>query len=135
LHPILFIQELQAIKLKQDNSNYINQVKFIKLLHDDCHKQVVLISESRGDSNRCTPCRRKLHQHATWFPHSIHVWHSTIHISCGPHIASFREIIKSDGQSHAPEKRAPDTIHSMPADRPVGPYPVSLPSQPLEQWG
>jgi hypothetical protein len=31
-------------------------------------------------------------------------------------------------------KRAPDTIHSMPTDRSVGPYPVSLPSQPMNQW-
>jgi hypothetical protein len=29
LHPILFIQELQAIKFKQDNSNYITQVEFM----------------------------------------------------------------------------------------------------------
>jgi hypothetical protein len=38
VHPILLIQELQAIKSKQDNNNYIKQVKSIKLLCDDCHK-------------------------------------------------------------------------------------------------
>jgi hypothetical protein len=32
-------------------------------------------------------------------------------------------------------KRAPDTIHSTTADRSVGPYPVSLPRQPMKQWG
>jgi hypothetical protein len=31
-------------------------------------------------------------------------------------------------------KRAPVTIHSTPAVRSVGPYPVSLPSQPMKQW-
>jgi hypothetical protein len=31
-------------------------------------------------------------------------------------------------------KGAPDTIHSTPADRSAGPYPVSLPSQPMKQW-
>jgi hypothetical protein len=31
-------------------------------------------------------------------------------------------------------KRAPDTIHSTPTDRSVGPYPVSLPIQPMKQW-
>jgi hypothetical protein len=31
-------------------------------------------------------------------------------------------------------KGAPDTIHSTPADRPAGLYPVSLPSQPMKQW-
>jgi hypothetical protein len=34
----------------------------------------------------------------------------------------------------APEKRAPDTIYSTMADRSVGPYPISLSSQPLKQW-
>jgi hypothetical protein len=30
----------------------------------------LLISESRGDSNRCTPCRGKPDQHATYASHS-----------------------------------------------------------------
>jgi hypothetical protein len=34
-----------------------------------------------------------------------------------------------------PRKRAPDIILSTPADRSVGPYPASLPSQPMKQWG
>jgi hypothetical protein len=41
VHPILLIQVLQAIKLKQDNNGYINQVDLIRLLRDDCHKQAV----------------------------------------------------------------------------------------------
>jgi hypothetical protein len=32
-------------------------------------------------------------------------------------------------------KRAPNTIHSAPADRSTGPYPASLLSQPMKQWG
>jgi hypothetical protein len=28
----------QVIKLKQHNINYINQIRFIKLLRDDCQK-------------------------------------------------------------------------------------------------
>jgi hypothetical protein len=32
-------------------------------------------------------------------------------------------------------KRTPDTIHNTTADRSVGPYPVSLPIQPMKQWG
>jgi hypothetical protein len=31
-------------------------------------------------------------------------------------------------------KRAPNTTHSTPADQSVGPYPVSLQSQPIKQW-
>jgi hypothetical protein len=64
LHSILLIQELQAIKFEHHNSDYINQIELIELLRDDCHKQAALISESRGDSNRCTPCRVKPDQHA-----------------------------------------------------------------------
>jgi hypothetical protein len=37
-------------------------------------------------------------------------------------------------ESLLPRKRAPDTIPSTPADRSIGPYPVSLPSQPMKQW-
>jgi hypothetical protein len=32
-------------------------------------------------------------------------------------------------------KRAPETIHNMPADRSTSLYPVSLPGQLLKQWG
>jgi hypothetical protein len=32
-------------------------------------------------------------------------------------------------------KRAHDTIHNMSADWSTGPYPVSLPSQPMKKWG
>jgi hypothetical protein len=37
-------------------------------------------------------------------------------------------------ESLLPRKRAPDIIHSTPTDRSAGPYPVSLPSQPMKQW-
>jgi hypothetical protein len=37
-------------------------------------------------------------------------------------------------ESLLPRKRALDTIHSTPADRSAGPYPVSLPNQPMKQW-
>jgi hypothetical protein len=48
VHPILLIQELQAITFKQDNNSYINHVELIRLLRDDCHKQAVThIRESR----------------------------------------------------------------------------------------
>jgi hypothetical protein len=34
-----------------------------------------------------------------------------------------------------PRKWAANTIHNTPTDRSMGPYPVSLPSQPMKQWG
>jgi hypothetical protein len=53
----------------------------------------LLISESRDDSNRCTLCRRKSDQHVTCFPRLVRVWFKIIHISCGPHIATFCTVI------------------------------------------
>jgi hypothetical protein len=60
----------------------------------------LLISEGRGDSNRCTPCREKPDQHATRFPHSVHVWSKTIRISRGPHIATLHETPTDLDRSH-----------------------------------
>jgi hypothetical protein len=61
---------------------------------------VILISESYGNSNWCTPCRGKPNQHATRIPCSVRVWSQTIRISCGQCIATFHEVVNSDGQSH-----------------------------------
>jgi hypothetical protein len=48
-------------------------------------------------------------------------------------------ILRSHQQSWAgllfSRKRTPDIIHSTPVDRSVDPYPVSLLSQPMKQWG
>jgi hypothetical protein len=55
-------------------------IKFINLLRDDCHKQVVLISESRGDSNRCTRCREN--------PINMsHAFHALFAYGLGPYIS------------------------------------------------
>jgi hypothetical protein len=50
--------------------------------------------------NRYTPCRGKLNQHATRFPHSVHVWPSTIRISWGPRIATFHDVTNRVGWMH-----------------------------------
>jgi hypothetical protein len=42
----------------------------------------------------------KPYQHATHIPHSVHVWSQTKCISRDQHIATFREVINSGGQSH-----------------------------------
>jgi hypothetical protein len=60
----------------------------------------LLISESRGDSNRCTPCREKPDQHVTCFPRSVHGWSMTIRISRGPNIATFHTVINRFEQIH-----------------------------------
>jgi hypothetical protein len=127
VQPTLIIQELQTIKLKQQTSITLIKLDSLSYLCDDCHKQAVLISESRDDLNRCTPCRGKPDQHATCFPHSVHVWPSTIRISRGPRIATFHIAVNIFEQIHCPpSRRAPDTIHNTMADRSAGPYPTSL---------
>jgi hypothetical protein len=60
----------------------------------------LLISESHGDSNRCTPYRGKSNQHATHFPRSVRVWSKIIRISCGRHIATFRTVVNRFEQIH-----------------------------------
>jgi hypothetical protein len=60
----------------------------------------LIISESRDDSNRCTPCRGKPNQHATRIPRSVCVWSRTICISRGPHIATLCEVINRVEQGH-----------------------------------
>jgi hypothetical protein len=58
------------------------------------------MSESRGDSNWCTPCMGKPDQHATRFPRSVHVWSMTIRISHGPHIVTFHTVVNRFEQTH-----------------------------------
>jgi hypothetical protein len=65
----------------------------------------LLTFESLDDSNRCTPCRGKPDQHVTRFPRLVHVWFTTIHISCGPHIATLRETPTTLDRVTAPEKK------------------------------
>jgi hypothetical protein len=60
----------------------------------------LLISESRDDSNRCTPCRGKPDQHATCFSRSVRIWSMTIRISRGPYIATFYTVINRFEQIH-----------------------------------
>jgi hypothetical protein len=72
----------------------------LSYLHNDCHEQAVLISESHGDLNRCTPYRGKPDQHATRFSRSICIWPLTVRISRGPHIATFRVVINRVEQGY-----------------------------------
>jgi hypothetical protein len=65
----------------------------------------LLISESCGDLNRCTPCRGKPDQHATRFPRSVRVWSKTIRISRGPHIATLRETPIDLDRSHCSREK------------------------------
>jgi hypothetical protein len=80
----------------------------------------LLISESRGDSNRCIPCRKKPDQHDAYVshtsPHTLGVRFLRavpVHGNLSRDIDRFRHI------SLLPRKRATDTIHSTSTDRSV----------------
>jgi hypothetical protein len=73
----------------------------------------------------------------TWhvrFPHQSTYARCTLPVG-GPHTwqpsTSRRQ---SWTESLLPRKRAPDTIPSTSADQSMGPYPASLPSQPMKLW-
>jgi hypothetical protein len=92
----------------------------------------LLISESCGDSNWCTPCRRKPDQHATHFPRSVHIYPSTICISCGPRIATFSEWPTDlDGSHCSWEKGLQHNPHH--ADWPICGSVPSFPSKPTNE--
>jgi hypothetical protein len=91
----------------------------------------LLISESRGDSNRCTPCRGKPDQHDTYASHAS---------PRTPGVRFLRAVPVRDNLSYNhwqiwtdplhPRRRAPDTIHNTTAIRSTGPYLAFLPQQP-----
>jgi hypothetical protein len=95
----------------------------------------LLISKSRGDSNRCTPCRAKPDQHDTYASRASPRTPDVRFLRVVPVRGNLPRAADRVGWSHCSrEKRAPDTIPSTPADRSAGLYPVSLPSQPMKQW-
>jgi hypothetical protein len=92
----------------------------------------LLISESRDDSNRCTPCRGNLNQHDTY----------AFHASPRTPDVRFLRVVLIRGNllwgtdrfgqiPLLPRKRALKIIHSTLADLSMCPYPASLPAS---QW-
>jgi hypothetical protein len=95
----------------------------------------LLISECRGDSNRCTPYRGKPDQHDMYASHTSPRTPGIRILRAVPVRGNLPRAADRVGRSHCSrEKRAPDTIPSTSADQSAGPYPVSLPSQPIKQW-
>jgi hypothetical protein len=80
----------------------------------------LLISESRDDLNRCTPCRGKPDQHTTHFSCLVCVWSRTTRISCGPHIAIFCETPIDLDRSHCSWEKGLPTQYT--ARWPIDPW-------------
>jgi hypothetical protein len=93
----------------------------------------LLISESSGDSNRCTPYRGKPDQHNTYAshasPHTLNLRFLRTFHKCVNH----SQAINSVGRTLLLlRKKAPDTTLAGLSDPQVH-HPVSLPAQPLKQ--
>jgi hypothetical protein len=95
----------------------------------------LLISESRGDSNRCTPCRGKPGQRTTYAFHATPHMPSVHFLLAIPVRGNLSWVIDRVEQAHYFWEKGLPTQSSVPADRSVSPYPVSLSSQPMKQWG
>jgi hypothetical protein len=92
----------------------------------------LLISESHGDLNWCTPCKGKPSQHTTLFPCSVCIWPSTIRISRGSRIANFCESsIDLDG-SHCSWKKG-SWHNSQHAGWPIRGSVPSFPPKPTNE--
>jgi hypothetical protein len=74
----------------------------------------LLISESHGDSNRCTPYRRKPKQHAIHPPCLICIWSQTIHLTWSAWDNLFLVPTKSK-QAPPPGRSLHDQRHTVPA--------------------
>jgi hypothetical protein len=120
--------------IKQHTSKQICSLSSLSYLCDDYRKQAILISKSCGDSNRCTPCRGKPDQHDTYAFHTSPRTSGICFLWAVPVRGNLSRFIDRFGKIPLlPRKRVPDTIYNMPADRSVGPYSISLPSQPMKQ--
>jgi hypothetical protein len=96
----------------------------------------LLIFESRGNSNRCIPCRGKPDQHDTYASHVSPRTPSVRFLRVVPVRGNL--LRDNDRFGQIPpllRKRAPDIINNTSADRSVGPYPTSLSSQLMKQGG
>jgi hypothetical protein len=108
----------------------------LSYLCDDWHKQAVThIWESRQFKSMYTlqeKARPTRHTLSTPNPRMVYD-HTYLTWSTYINLLYIHQQIWTDPLH--PRRRAPDTILSTPADRSVGPYPASLPQQPIEQWG
>jgi hypothetical protein len=78
----------------------------------------LLISESRGDSNRCTLCRRKPDQHETYASYASPRMPDVRFLQAAPVRGNLSRGVDRFGQIPLlPRKKAPDIIHSTLADR------------------
>jgi hypothetical protein len=96
------------------------------------HKRL-LISESHGDPNRCTPYRGNLIHTPHTLLAPVHVCHPYAFRGQSPYVATFHaDTIELDRPYCSWVKRAPDTIINTSTDRSAGLPPSSLSNIAIE---
>jgi hypothetical protein len=68
-------------------------------------------------------------------PASVHIRPVYTFYGQSPYVATFHESSTELSRLTAPEKKGFQHNPQRAADRSTGPYPASLPSQPMKQWG
>jgi hypothetical protein len=92
----------------------------------------LLISESRGDSNQCTPCNGKPDQHDTYASHTSPRTPTVRFLRSIPVRGNLSQATNSVGQTLLlPRKRASD-ITPSPAEWSIGPPPSLSPNTVIE---
>jgi hypothetical protein len=84
----------------------------------------LLISESHGNSNRCTPCRGKSDQHTTYASHASPRTPGVSLLRAAPVRDNLSRVIDRVEQAHCSREEGLPTQS-----------PASLQSQPVKQWG
>jgi hypothetical protein len=93
----------------------------------------LLISESRGDSNRCTPCREKPNQHDTYTSHTSPRTPNIRFLRSILVHGNLSRVINKVGRMHWSWEKVLPTPPLSPIEWSMGPAPVYLPTQPLKQ--
>jgi hypothetical protein len=108
----------------------------LNYLRDFCHKQVVThIRESRRFESMYTLQGKTWPTRHTLPMLSPHIVQDHMYLTCSTYSNPSRSHQQSWAGLLLPRKRAPGTIHNTLVDWFTGPYLVSLPSQPMNQWG
>jgi hypothetical protein len=120
--------------MQYNQQSYSHSILLIVSYEKTATNKWLLIFETRGDSNRCTPCRGKPDQYDTYAFHTISrmpglrfLWAVPVHGNLSRGTDRFGQI------PLLPRKMAPDIIYSTPVDRSMGPYLASLLNQPMKQ--
>jgi hypothetical protein len=106
----------------------------LSYLRDDCHKQAIThIRESRRFESMYTLQGKTRPTHHTLPTLSPRMFQYHMYLMWSTYSNPSRDADRFGQIPLLPRKGASDTIHSTPADRSVGPYLVSLLSQPMKQ--